>query len=665
MILSPASLRTQTIARVSAGERSVLCSFKERNDHFRAIVKRAGMEWSESARAWRRALDPATSGNPSDRAAELAAELVSGGFAVELDNAIAQAVQAGTWQPETKCWVMAFDGKFHLRWKGTDENLYWRAKSLPGAEYDSERKTVAVPPVYFAEVIGFAKEHGFQFTAKASELETEARASYARIIMPEIPGPAEIPPKQKRGERLYDLAKFTDMPCPSLSLKTQLLPHQVPAVEHVTPRTVAGLFMDMGTGKTRCAIELAYRRQQRISKVVWFCPVGLKLTIAAEIEKHTEGERIFVFDERFNGANCPEAFWYIVGIESMSASDRVVLAVQALMDENTFAIVDESTYIKGHASKRTARITHLAQRAKYRLILTGTPLTQGVEDLYAQMRFLSPDILGYGSFYSFANNHLEYSEKYPGMVVRSLAVGRLAEKVAPFVYQVTKAECMDLPEKLYNQVYFGLTHEQREAYQQAKEEILNGILDDIPDYIIFQLFTALQQIVSGFWNRNGKEFISLPHRRVETLLEVLAGLPQGEKVIIWCKYVESVRQIAEALPGCAPYYGELNEKQRAKELKQWRGDGCQYLVATQATGGHGLTLNEAHYHVFYENEFKYSHRIQAEDRSHRIGQAYPVTYIDIVANAGIDQRIQKALAKKQDAVKAFKHEVDKTKRFEL
>ena len=663
MILSPQSPRTQTVARVFTGERSVLCSFKEHNDHFRAVVKRAGLEWSENARAWRRTLDPATNGVPNDRAAELAADLIAKGFIVDIADEMAQAVQAGSWQPEIKRWVMVFDGKFHLRWKGTDENLYWRAKSLPGAEYDSERKTVAIPPVYFAEVIGFAEEHDFQFTPKADDLEAEARASYARVIMPEIPQPT-IQKKKKRNDRFCEPARFSDIPYRSLQLKTELLPHQVPAVEHVAGLKISGLLMDMGTGKTRCAIELVARRQQRISKVIWFCPVGLKLTIAAEIEKHCQGEPVFIFDDQVTHRALPNAFWYIVGIESISASDRVALAVQALVDEQTFAIVDESTYIKGHSSKRTMRITQMCQNTKYRLILNGTPLTQGVEDLYAQMRFLSPDILGYGSFYSFAHNHLEYSEKYPGLVVRSLAIDRLAEKVAPFVYQVRKDECMNLPEKLYDQVYFALTKEQQEAYSLAKSEILGDVeLQDLDSWVIFKLFTALQQIVSGFWHR-GDEWLFFPHERVITLKNVLDGLPQGEKVIIWCKYIQSVKQIADALPGCSLYYGDLNEKARAVELAKWRASG-QYLVATQDTGGHGLTLNEAHYAVFYENGFKYSLRVQAEDRFHRIGQKFPVTYIDLVSNSGIDQRIQKALEKKEDVVKAFQREVGKVSRQQL
>jgi len=106
-------------------------------------------------------------------------------------------------------------------------------------------------------------------------------------------------------------------------------------------------------------------------------------------------------------------------------------------------ICDESSYIKGHSAIRTNRITYISSRAKYRLALTGTPISQGVEDLFAQMRFLSPKILGYRSFYSFAANHLEYSDKYPGMVVRAHNLEYIAAKIQPYVYQVTKEECLD------------------------------------------------------------------------------------------------------------------------------------------------------------------------------------------------------------------------------
>lgn len=454
----------------------------------------------------------------------------------------------------------------------------------------------------------------------------------------------------------------------TFSTTTSLLPHQPPAVEKIMPTRVGGLFMEMGTGKTRVAIEMVARRQQRIRKVVIFCPVSLKETWAAEIAKHTDCPEtaVYVFDDKTSSRNLPRAFWYIVGIESMSASDRVALAAHQLITTETAVIVDESSYIKGHRALRTLRITRYSEVARYRLILTGTPMSQGVQDLFSQMRFLSPKILGYNSFWSFAANHLEYSEKYPGLIVRAHNTAWLAAKINPYVYQVTKEEAgLNLPPKLFDSRYFRLTQPQWEAYEQAKYDILMSA-DEVDSYVIFQLFGALQQIASGYWNKDGR-MLEFEHRRVTTLMEVIEALPSNEKIIIWCKFRYSIQQITEALADAygrssvAQYYGDLSELERSESLTHWRGDG-RFFVASMATGGHGLTLNESAYTIFYENEFKYAHRLQAEDRNHRIGQERRPTYIDIVGRCGIEERIMAALASKGDAVADFRRKVQVLKR---
>ena len=456
---------------------------------------------------------------------------------------------------------------------------------------------------------------------------------------------------------------------------TALYDHQRRAVEKLRRTRVGGLFMEMGTGKTRTAIELAWLRRERVDHIVWFCPVSLKETIRYEIGKHTTGAAVCVFGDRTTPSNLPEAFWYVVGIESMSNSDRVTLAASALISERTFVVVDESSYIKGYASRRTERITLLAERARYRLILTGTPVSQGVVDLYAQMRFLSPKILGYRSFCSFAANHLEYSDKYPGMVVRAHNTSLLAAKLAPYTYQVTKAECLDLPTKCYEARYCVLTGAQQAAYRQAKEELLRQMeeTDDWDSYVIFRLFGALQQIVCGFWNRfdpatGQRERLAFRHRRVETLLAALRDVPDGEKVIIWSKYHYAIREIVAALDGVygaaatAEFHGRLSERERHAQTDRWRANtDCRFFVATQAAGGHGLTLNEAAWVVFYANEFKYATRLQAEDRCHRIGQERPVTYVDLICANTIDDRIARALARKADAAAEFQRQVDAVK----
>lgn len=654
---------TQCAARLIAGQHGVITYLPEMNEKFRQMVKKMSYRWDAYDRRWHRSLDEC-SGPVSDRLLETAASLASAGFIIDLSDELAVRLQAGEWQPEHKRWVIVVGKQFGLRWHGENESLYRKALTLPGGHWDADSKSVVVQAMYYNEVQGFADEHEFRLASGVKELMENAEREYSRTILPVVPPPVVVPQKKKRQRRSCDPAQFLDFPGRSVKTLTDLLPHQRPAVEKLFPMRVGAFFMDMGTGKTRCAIELAARRQQRTSKVVWFCPVSLKMTIAAEIAKHTTGESCFVFDDTTDSQNLPQAFWYVVGIESMSSSDRVVLAVDKIVDGDTFAVVDESSYIKGHASLRSMRIAEICKRARYRLLLTGTPISQGVEDLYAQMRFLSPDILGYSSFYSFARNHLEYSEKFPGMIVRSHGVDNLADKIAPYIYQVTKADCsIDLPEKLYDQVFCNLTEQQRDAYYQAKSEILLEA-EELTSYTIFRLFTALQQIVSGFWNREG-QLIEFPQARIAQLERVVDAIPGDEKIIVWCKFIYSIQKIAAQFPGCALYYGDLSESERAEQLEKFRSKDCRILIATQATGGHGLTLNEARYHVFYENEFKYSHRIQAEDRSHRIGQDRQVTYIDIVSDSGIDRRIQDALKRKEDVVKKFRREVSNVSRKEI
>ncbi len=456
--------------------------------------------------------------------------------------------------------------------------------------------------------------------------------------------------------------------------KTPLLSQQTQAIAKLLPTRVGALFMEMGTGKTRTAIELIRLRQAKISRVIWFCPVSLKDTIRHEILKHTEclPSHIQVFNHKTSISTGQDCFWQIVGIESVSSSNRVALTVNHLIDADAFVIVDESSYIKGHKSMRTQRITFVAERARYRLILTGTPISQGVVDLYAQMRFLSKKILGYQSFYSFSRNHLEYSEKFKGLIVRSHNTEWIAAKIKPYVYQVTKDECLDLPDKLYEIRYCCFTEEQYRYYKKAKNEILADVdFDDFKPYTIFRLFTALQQISCGFWRRRlneagDYEWLTFPHNRLATLMDTITSIPADEKVIIWAKFIYDIEQIAAALmeqfgaESVALFYGAVAESKRADEVAKFR-QSARFFVSTPSCGGHGLTLNEAHYVLFYNNGFKYSERIQAEDRCHRIGQEHKVVYIDIWAHCGIDERIGKALDKKSDVVAEFKQEIDKVK----
>ena len=228
---------------------------------------------------------------------------------------------------------------------------------------------------------------------------------------------------------------------------------------------------------------------------------------------------------------------------------------------------------------------------------------------------------------------------------------------------------MTLPDKLYSTRYFTMTIDQREYYEMAKWELLGSLGDHVDDNAIFRLFGVLQQIICGFWHRRvktGFEFLEFPHRRLQVLADTIEEIPPDEKIIIWAKFRYDIEHIAKMLTkqyGADSFslmYGDISKRKREIELEKFRKES-RFLLATQSCGGRSLTLNEAHYHIFYNNGFKWSEREQAEDRSHRRGQEFPVHYIDLYCEESIDYRIWLALTRKESVANAFRREVDAVK----
>ncbi len=457
-----------------------------------------------------------------------------------------------------------------------------------------------------------------------------------------------------------------------ISATTEILPHQQAAIDKLLHSRVGALYMDMGTGKSRIVIELARIRQEKIDKVIWFTLVSLKETVQYEILKHTKrsDDEIYLFDHKTKDDNIPEASWYIIGLESLGSSTRVALAANSLVTRRSMVIVDESSHIKGYRAKRTRRVTLLAERARYRMILTGTPVSQGIQDLFCQMQFLSPKILNYRSWYSFSRNHLQYSKFYKGYIVDTHNEKWLAAKIKPYVYQVTKEECLQLPPKLRESFFCDFTWQQYEYYDRVKDDFCKDLdLYENPDsnflcaIPIFRLFSRLQLVCCGFFSDDEGRVFPLENNRVSLLMDVIDQVPSSEKIVIWSKYRRVVDLLNRELTAkfgerhVCLFYGGISVKERNRNLTRWRESG-RFLVATQDAGGYGLDLTEANKVIFYANTFKYASRIQAEDRCYRLGQTKPVTYIDLWAVCGIEERIRTALANKKNVAEVFRDEIE-------
>jgi len=448
-----------------------------------------------------------------------------------------------------------------------------------------------------------------------------------------------------------------------MKLKTELQEHQIKAVEKLQHIKVGALYMEMGTGKTRTAIELIYRRfkKGKIDKVLWLCPCSVKTTIKRELEKHIDGDL---------------SNFIIAGIESLSSSIRLNFELLRLVEKyRVMLIVDESNLVKNHRAKRTINITRLAEKCEYKLILNGTPISKNEKDLFSQWYILDWRILGYKSFWSFAANHLEYDDKIPGKINSVLNVDYLVKKIAPYTYQVKKSECLDLPSKTYETVYYHLTQAQYMHYGYVADKLLFD-LDELKPYTIYRLFSGLQNVIAGFKvteikDGEEKHLITEPffkdpkdNPRIQKLFDIIDGME--DKVIIFCKYtyeIEIITKLINETYGAGKaveFYGNLNQKKRQENLKKFENE-AQFLVANKTCAGYGLNLQFCSYVIFYSNDWDYATRSQAEDRVHRIGQQNNVHYIDICAANTLDERILKCLERKENLIDCFKYELEQQK----
>lgn len=443
-----------------------------------------------------------------------------------------------------------------------------------------------------------------------------------------------------------------------MELKTELMQHQKAAFNKLKDIKIGALYMEQGTGKTRTALEFIKYRidENKINKVLWLCPCSVKTNLRKDIKKHTGTEQTETIK--------------IIGIESLSSSIRIYNECLTFLQENkVMMIVDESLLIKNFKAQRTINITRLGSLALYKMILNGTPISRNEADLFSQWYFLDWRILGYRSFYVFAANHLEYDDH--GRIKRILDIDRLAKKIVPYSYQVTKEECLDLPARSYREKYCELTEEQLFNYDEVYRELI-GEVDEFKPATIYRFFTALSDVISGQEVKVGKHLITTPmflnpedNPRIQTLLYTLN---EGEKTIIFCRYVHEIKAIEQVLKkeygknSTALFYGEVPLKKRVHELERFEKDKeTQFLLANKNCAGFGLNLQFCKKIIFYSNDWDLGTRIQAEDRVHRIGQDSEVTIIDIIAVDSLDEVIMSNLSRKRGKLGNLKDEIDKDK----
>ena len=347
----------------------------------------------------------------------------------------------------------------------------------------------------------------------------------------------------------------------------------------------------------------------------------------------------------------------VMNVEALSTLKGKKFASSFLNSHSSMMAIDESTTIKNSSAKRTKNILELSNMAKYRRIMTGSPVTKNPLDLYSQCEFLSPWLLNFQSFYAFRNRYAEMKTIHARgrsiqVVNHFKNIGELSDKLKNFSYRVLKEDCLDLPDKIYIKRYVSLTPDQVRLYNQMKTAalaILNG--KQVTSVTVLTQLMRLHQITCGHFTADDGSTQSVDSNRLNELMSVLDET-EG-KAIIWANYQLSVGEIIQRIikehgeDSYVHYYGLTSQEERQDNIRKFQEDPkCRFLIGTPQTGGYGITLTQANTVIYYSNGYDLEKRLQSEDRAHRIGQKKSVTYVDLIAEKTVDEKIVKALRKK-------------------
>ena len=458
--------------------------------------------------------------------------------------------------------------------------------------------------------------------------------------------------------------------------KTKPYEHQLQALEKSWAQDTYALFMEMGTGKSKVLVDniaMLYDRGA-VRGALIIAPKGVyknwnDIEFPTHMPEHVEYTKVlwepnitkkkqheldtlFVDDDKLKVL--------IMNVEAFSTSKGLDFAHSFLNIFVGRALIgiDESTTIKNPTAKRTKNILKIADLAKYRRILTGSPVTKSPLDLYSQCEFLDPYHLGHQSYYSFRARYANMIDRnFGGRRVQIVGSYRrlpeLTEKLEKFSYRVLKEDCLDLPPKVFTKRIIELTDEQKKVYAQMKREAVAELEGKVMSTMnVMTQLMRLHQVTCGHFKADDDTITEIKNNRIDSLLELLEET-EG-KVIIWANYRADIKNIVAALKkaygeaSTVEYHGSVDPTLRQDNIAQFqqKNSPTRYFVGNAQTGGYGITLTAANTVVYYSNSYDLEKRLQSEDRAHRIGQTGSVTYVDLMAENTIDERIVKALNKK-------------------
>lgn len=426
----------------------------------------------------------------------------------------------------------------------------------------------------------------------------------------------------------------------------------------------AALLMEMGTGKSLTAIAItgALSQAGRIRRVLIVAPLSILGVWEEEFQKFAafpyalavlSGSSAKKLDtlRHMNGTALQVV---VVNYESAWRLEKALTAWHP-----DLIIADEGHKIKTHNIAASKAMHRMGAKASYRLLLTGTVITNKAIDVFSQYKFLNPAIYG-NSFYAFRNRYFDmvgYGNHTP--VLKKSMEGELTEKLHSISYRATKAECLDLPETTdvirqielepaALRIYRGLV---KESYA----ELAGG---EVTATNILTRLLRLSQLTGGFLGNDETAAVEqVSAAKLSALEDILDGaVAEGKKLVIIARFIPEIKAICKLLEkrglGYSCITGEV--KNRDEQVARFQNEPeVMAFVGQIATAGLGITLTAASTMVFYSLDYSMSNFEQTKARIHRVGQRMPCTYLYLVARGTVDEKVLAALESKADLARTL------------
>jgi SNF2 family DNA or RNA helicase len=461
--------------------------------------------------------------------------------------------------------------------------------------------------------------------------------------------------------------------------KTKPYAHQITALEKSWNKAHFAYFMEMGTGKSKVLIDniaMLYDKG-KINGALIVAPKGVyqnwfDIEIPNHMPTHIEKKMVlwkasFMKDNKIVSKEVDALFEtgtdlhiLVMNVEALSTKNGVTFANKFLSCHETLMAIDESTTIKNPDAIRTRSIVQLGKSAKYRRILTGSPVTKSPLDLYKQCEFLNEGLLDYTSYYAFKTRYsvlrtANFGGRSVQIVVGYKNLDELSQRIEQFSYRVLKEDCLDLPSYSFTKRIIQLSKEQKKIYDSMKQLALaqlDGKLMTTATALV-QLM-RLHQITCGHFKSDDGTVQKIKNERLDALMDILSEVEN--KAVIWAHYKHDIEMIVEAIKkeygpdSYVTYYGDTPSEIRQNNIKLFQDENSKvrFLIGTPQTGGYGITLTAGNVMIYYSNGYDLEKRTQSEARINRAGQKRKMTYIDIIAEDTVDEKIVDALRKKVD-----------------